>query len=82
MNAPSRGRVEKPGEAVNVEWQTRSRPPTEYENLVGNALEQAFDSGAEQLSQVRERFEKIGFKDPQGKPWTEESLQAWLRQRA
>ena len=81
MSSSARGRIEKPGEAVNVEWQTRSRPPTEFENLVGDALEQAFAAGAESLPELVSKINEL-LKDPQGTPWTETSLQEWLRQRA
>ena len=82
MNAPSRGRVEKPGEAVNVEWQTRRAAPTEFENRMGDVFEKVFDSGVEALPAVVAKINELGSRDPEGKPWTEDSLQAWLRQRA
>ena len=74
--------MEKPGQAVNVAWQTRAAPPTDFENRVGDALEQAFAQGAESLQEVLAAFAKIDLKDERGQPWTEASLQEWLRQRA
>lgn len=82
MSTPARGRVEKPGEAQNIVWQTRTAEPTAFENRVGDALEKAFASGVEELPALIESLRAQGCLDPQGQPWTEESLQAWLRQRA
>ena len=82
MNTSSRGRVEKPGETPNVAWQTRNAEPTAFENQMGDALEQAFAADALELGEVVEHLKKQGCKDPQGNPWTEASLQEWLRQRA
>ena len=75
----TRGHIDKP---VNVVWQTREAPPTDFENRVGDALEQVFDAGIEALPALIAKLAELGCKDPQGRPWTEQSLQEWLRQRA
>lgn len=54
--------------------QTRTHPPTEYENRLGDALEEAFSEKAWELPQLVERLNALGVSDPQGAPWTEESF--------
>jgi hypothetical protein len=75
MKPPSRGRVEKPDEAVNTIWQTRLAPPTDSENALGDALEQVFAAGAETLSEVIQKLNALGSRAPDGAPWTEASFQ-------
>ncbi len=67
----SRGTVEKP---LNLEWQTRAAPPTEFENRLGDALERVFAGGAESLQDVVARLNAEGSRDAQGCPWTEASF--------
>ena len=77
----SRGEVEKPG-APNVAWQTRAAPPTEYENRLGDSLEQIFAAGGEELARVVEGLNKLGSRDPAGQSWTETSFQAAMKRLA
>ena len=79
MRPPQRGRIEKPDEARNVAWQTRSAQPTEYENRLGDALEQVFASGAHELGEVIQGLKELKVLAPDGKPWTEESFKAEMR---
>jgi thymidylate synthase len=72
----ARGAVEK---RANIEWQHRAEPPSEFENRLGDALEQIFGSGIDQLSQVVDELNKSGNRDRAGKPWTEESFQAEMK---
>jgi len=71
----ARGRVEKPDEAVNTVWQTRLAPPTEYENALGDALEQAFAAGAQTLADVVEKLNALGSRAPDGSHWSEASFE-------
>jgi hypothetical protein len=75
----TRGRIEKPEEANNIVWQTRTREPTDYENRLGDALEQVFAGGATDLGEVVEGLNKLKFPDPHGRAWTETSLQAEMK---
>ena len=54
--------------------QSRRHPPTEYENRLGDALEEAFEHKAWELPQLVERLNALGVNDPHGAPWTEESF--------
>jgi hypothetical protein len=74
-----RGRIEKPEEANNIVWQTRTREPTDYENRLGDALEQVFAGGASALGEVVEGLNKLKLPDPEGRAWTETSFQAQMK---
>jgi hypothetical protein len=75
MERRARGRIEKPDEADNVVWQTRTREPTDYENRLGDALEQVFAGGADTLAEVVAGLNKLEFPDSAGRAWTEASFQ-------
>ena len=70
--AAGRGALETP---LNIEWQTRAAPPTEFENRLGDALERVFASGACQLAEVVARLNEMQSFDADGKPWTQASFQ-------
>jgi hypothetical protein len=72
----ARGGVEK---LQNVEWQTRAAPPTEFENRLGDALEEIFARGIEQLSDVVAELNQLAIRDRHAKSWTEESFQAEMK---
>jgi hypothetical protein len=73
---PGKGEIEVPGEIVNLVWQTRPAPPTEYENVLGDALEAVFQSGAVELPDVVAGLNGLGVRAPDGKPWTAETFDA------
>lgn len=54
--------------------QTRTHPPTKYEDRLGDALEEAFAAKAWELPALIERLNALGVPDPQGARWTEESF--------
>jgi hypothetical protein len=58
--------------------QARQRPPTPFEDLLGDALERAFTEGAHQLPEVVGCLNRTGPAAPNGQPWTEDNLQALL----
>ncbi len=67
-------RIERPGGAQNIVWQTRGAPPTEWENRLGDALEAIFGDGVEDLPTVVARLNEMGMRDGSGAPWTEETF--------
>ena len=69
-NVAGKGRIEEPGAARNIVWQTRSAAPSDYENALGDALEKAFADGAETVDQVVAHFNEAGFRASDGQPWT------------
>ena len=68
-------RVEKPGEFPNLVWQTRSAPPTDYENRLGDALVACFEEGIEELGPLVARLNEMDVFAPDGTPWTEDAFE-------
>lgn len=77
-----KGAIEKPGEFPNIVWQTRSAPPSEYENQLGDALERAFTAGAETIDAVVERLNEDGMMTSDGHPWTVATFEAEMTRLA
>jgi hypothetical protein len=69
-NVAGKGHIEVPGQAGNIVWQNRLAPPTDYENALGDALEQVFEAGATTIEQVVETLNGNGFRTADGGPWT------------
>jgi hypothetical protein len=78
-NVAGKGVIEQPGHIENFIWQTRKAEPTQYENDFGDALEQVFEAGASELDDVVAGLNRIGFRSPEGAPWTAERLAAEFR---
>jgi hypothetical protein len=74
--AGARGAVEK---RENIAWQHRAEPPSEFENRLGDALEQIFARGIEQLADVLRELNGAGSRDREGRPWSEDSFLAEMR---
>ncbi len=66
------GVIDVPGRVENIVWQTRTRPPTEYENRLGDALEQVFEAGAVALEDVVAKLNDMGVRTEDGRRWTAE----------
>lgn len=71
----ARGGVEK---RDNVAWQHRAEPPTDFENRLGDALEQIFARSIEHLPDIVRELNRIT-QDADGKAWTEESFLAQMK---
>ncbi len=54
--------------------QTRSAPPTEFENRLGDAIEAAYAAGIDDLDGLVARLEAEGPARPDGNPWTADSF--------
>lgn len=59
--------------------QTRDREPTDYENLLADALEKAFAAGVHELEGLCERLTADCVPSPGGQIWTPALLQSELR---
>ncbi len=59
--------------------QARSRPPTSYEDLLGDAIERAFGAGHWELEALIASLNKSGPLGPNGQPWTADSFQATIK---
>ncbi|MDM0115173.1 hypothetical protein QTI66_23690 [Variovorax sp. J22R133] len=51
--------------------QARTRTPTTYEDLLGDAIERAYAAGVHDLASLVERLNDSGLASPTGAPWTE-----------
>jgi hypothetical protein len=71
--------IEEVDKIENIVWQTRSEPPTEYENQLGDAMENVFDSGAEELPEIVAKLNELGSRTPDRKLWTEENFQVEMK---
>ncbi len=59
--------------------QARQRPPTSFEDLLGDALERAFGAGHWELDALISQLNKTGPMGPNGESWTVESFQTTLK---
>jgi hypothetical protein len=55
--------------------QARTRAPTPYEDLLGDAIERAFAAGVSELSAMVAHLNATGPSCENGQPWTEKSFQ-------
>jgi hypothetical protein len=58
--------------------QARKRPPTMFEDLLGDAIERAFGEGAHTLPELVAYLNRTGPASENGAPWTEENFQALM----
>ena len=58
--------------------QARTRPPTSYEDLLGDAIERGFAAGHWKLDALLAHLNKTGPMGPNGQPWSAESFQATI----
>jgi hypothetical protein len=69
-----------PTPAIYLEpHQARTRAPTTYEDLLGDAIERAFGAGHWELDALVAYLNKSGPLGPNGQPWTTESFAATLK---
>ena len=68
-------RIEQPGEFPNIVWQTRSAPPTDFENRLGDALVACFEEGIDELGPLVARLNEMGVHAPDGTPWTVDAFE-------
>jgi hypothetical protein len=59
--------------------QAQQRPPTSFEDLLGDALERAFGAGHWELDALVAQLNKTGPLGPNGQNWTAESFQATIK---
>ena len=58
--------------------QARKRPPTTFEDLLGDAIERAFADGAHALPELVACLNRTGPSSENGQAWTEQSFQALM----
>lgn len=59
--------------------QTRTAEPSEYENLLADALERSFAAGATELDDVVRALQDSAIFAPNGQTWTAELLASELK---
>ena len=59
--------------------QARKRPPTSYEDLLGDAIERGFGAGHWELDALIEHLNRSGPLGPNGALWTAESFQTVMK---
>lgn len=59
--------------------QARPRPPTSYEDLLGDAIERAFGAGHWELDALVARLNQSGPLGPNGEAWTAQSFQTAIK---
>jgi hypothetical protein len=64
------------GERYLNPHQARQRPPTPYEDQLGDAIERAFAAGHWELDALLQALNLSGPRAPDGQPWTASSFQA------
>lgn len=69
LTGPSMGRYLDPHQA-------REREPTQFESLLGDALERAFGNGLHELPALVDALNRSGPDAPDGQAWTEASFTA------
>lgn len=60
--------------------QAQRRAPTDYENLLGDALEAAFAAGAWELEALVARLNADGIRTPQGGEWSVAGFERIIRE--
>jgi hypothetical protein len=58
--------------------QARQRPPTMFEDLLGDAIERAFGEGAHTLPELVAYLNRTGPASENSEPWTEQNFQALM----
>ena len=58
--------------------QARQRPPTLFEDLLGDAIERAFAAGAHTLPELVAQLNDGGSSSANGEAWTEHNFQALM----
>jgi hypothetical protein len=59
--------------------QAQERPPSMFENLLGDALERAFGEGAQTVAELVAYLNQTGPASENGSPWTEQSFEALMQ---
>ena len=72
--------LELPGRTANLRWQTREKPPTDYENALADALQDMFAREIYELPEIVAGLNDVGIPALDGEPWTPESFKAAMRE--
>ena len=70
----SSNRNGRPADQYLEPSQTTDRPPTDFENALGDAIEQAYGAGTHDLTGLVDHLNRNGPPDPGGSAWTEQGF--------
>ena len=73
-NRGGAGSIEDYRDIRNLEWQSRSAPPSEYENHLADALERILGEGIHDLPAIITHLNQLHVYGPTGRAWSEESF--------
>jgi hypothetical protein len=59
--------------------QARTRPPTNFEDLLGDSIERGFAAGHWEIDALVQYLNQAGPMGPNGQPWTSESFQSTIK---
>lgn len=75
-----KGYIEAADDAfMNIVWQNRAAPPSEYETTLCNTLSGIFAGGATDIGDVVKALNDTGIKPAVASQWTEENFAAEMR---
>lgn len=69
-------RIEIPGQAENLRWQSRPVAPTDHENTLANMLEDIFQAGGTSPQDIVDGLNHRRFQTLSGESWTVVNLTA------
>ena len=78
-NVAGKGKIERPEEMINIVHQTRAASPTDYENELGQALEEIFSDNVIELENIISRLNEMGVQPHSGAVWTEENFRSEMK---
>lgn len=81
-NKGGKGSVETYDTLENIVWQSRTAPPTDYENALGDALENVMADGTHDLAGIVKGLTARGIKAKDGRPFTEDTFKEELKRLA
>ena len=78
-NVAGKGNIEHPGQVINIVHQTRVDSPTDYENELGQALEEIFSDNVIELENIISRLNEMGVLTHSGVAWTEKNFRSEMK---
>ena len=77
-NKGGKGSIENLADVTNIVWQSRIAPPTDYENSLGDALEEIMADGTHDLAGIVAGLNKRHVRTRDGATFTEGNFQSEL----
>lgn len=81
-NKGGKGSIESYDPMENIVWQSRTAPPTDYEDALGDALENVMGDGTHDLAGIVKGLAEHGVRARNGSEFTEETFKEELKRLA